>query len=322
LAACGGGSDDGPNSGANPGGPIYENPGPGTGSGSIENLTTENAGLVAFAALTNVKSYAMSLQLQGATQLLLAGFTLALADLNGQGYTQTDPCDTSGSTTWTFTDADNDQNLSQNDSWVFMQDQCVKNGDVSNGSWTINFLQFDSDNSTPADSDALEFITDLTGTSFGDAYTFRGTYAWISDTPDGIVKTQTISSDSIVTTLNYQSDSTLSDFFYSSINDDSSQAETIEFRALISDAVLANYQVTTQMPLTGINLPLLGGSEMYYEGEFTVVLEQGSVNLVALSATDVRISVDLDGDGDIDQAFDSTWNALTQAYLQFVGFGI
>ena len=263
----------------------------------------------------------MALQLQGATQLLLAGFTLVLADLNGQGYTQTESCDTSGSTTWTFTDNDGDEGLSQNDSWVFMHDQCVENSDVTNGSWTINFVEFDPDTTTPADYDVLEFITDLTGTSFGDPYTFRGTYTWDSSTPVGIVKTNIISSDSIVTTLNGESDSTLSDFYFSTVKDDSTQAETIEFSASISDAVLANYQVSSQAPLTGIDLPMLGGSEMYYEGEFTVVLEQGSVNLIALSATDVRINVDLDGDGVVDETFDSTWEALTQEYLQLIGFG-
>jgi hypothetical protein len=75
------------------------------------------------------------------------------------------------------------------------------------------------------------------------------------------------------------------------------------------------------MPLIGINLPLIGGAEMYYEGEFTVSLDQGSVNLIALSATNVLINVDLDGDNVIDQTFDTTWDALTQEYLQFIGFG-
>lgn len=85
--------------------------------------------------------------------------------------------------------------------------------------------------------------------------------------------------------------------------------------------MIANHQVTTKMPLTGVNIPFLGGSEMYYEDEFTVLLDQGSVNLVALSSTDVRLSVDLAGDNIIDQTFDTTWNDLTVAYLEFLGFG-
>lgn len=76
-----------------------------------------------------------------------------------------------------------------------------------------------------------------------------------------------------MTKLNGVSDTTLNDFYFSTVKDDFSLAETIKFSTAISDAVLANYQVTYLIPLRGIDLPQLGGMEMYYEGEFTDVLE-------------------------------------------------
>ena len=48
-----------------------------------------------------------------------------------------------------------------------------------------------------------------------------------------------------------------------------------------------------------------------FSGELSVVAADGSaVHLVAVSALDARLDLDLDGDGSIDESIDTTWQAL------------
>ncbi len=321
FTACGGGDGGAPNPGGDGSGGPSGTPGPGSTT-EIGSLTLDNAGLIAFVAMINAKNYAMNLQLQGGLQLLLAGFALTDAKLEGLGNSDTQSCTNGGSKTWTFTDADGDTFLSTGDTWAFEQTNCSEEADgIANGSWVINFVDFNPDRTPLASYDEFEFVTDLSGTSFSDPYTFRGTYNMISATPDDIVTTQIISSDSIVTTLYGGTDSTLSNFYVSTIRNKSTLAETLEFRGKISDEMIASYKLETKTPLTGIDVSMIGGIEMYYEGEFTVTLDTGSVNLFVLSATDVRIGVDLDGDGFTDETFDTTWNDLTLQYFDLIGLG-
>lgn len=320
LTACGGGGGGDPQGGGGPGagggggGGVIETP-------SITSLTNENAGLVAFTAMTNAKAYNTSLQLQGALELLHAGFALADAKLRGLGNSYTEVCDSAGAKTWTFSDNDGDTQLSTGDIWNFTQTNCSDTtDDIADGSWTINFVAFNPEPPPVGSHAEFNFETDLSGTSFGSDYTFSGTYYMLTDTPDDIIGTQIISSDSMVTTLNGGADSQLTNFYFSTVRNDATQGETIEFRGTFSDEMMSFYELSTQTPLTGTNIPLLGGSEMYYEGEFTVSLQTGGVNLSVLSTTDVRINVDLDGNGVYETTYDTTWNDLTTQYLRFIGF--
>lgn len=318
FAACGGGSDSGSAPGGTSGGPSGS-PGSGTTT-DVSRVTTENAGLIAFVAMSNTKNYATALQTQGGVELLLAGFTLVDANLRGLGNSDTRSCDTGGSKTWAFTDNDGDTKLSTGDSWSFEQMDCYEADTYADGNWIINFVDLNPNRSAVARHDEVEFVTDLAGSSFGSDYTFRGTYHMAISTPDDIVSTQVISSDNIVTASNGEPDSTLKNFLVSTIRDDSSMAETLEFHGDITDTVLGHYQVETQAALTGVDIPLLGGDQMYYTGEYTVTLDTGKVKLFVLSTTDVRISVDLEGDGLYETSYDTSWNDLTLQYLRFIGF--
>ena len=319
FAACGGGGGDPAPAGGGGGGPIGT-PGGGGTTTDLSSLTNDNAGLIAFVAMSNTKSYATALQTQGGTELLLAGFTLVDAQLKGLGNSGTRACDKEGMKTWAFTDNDGDTYLSTGDTWSFDQINCTDTDTYADGTWVINFIEHNPDNSVIARHDEMEFITDLYGTSFGSDYTFRGTYNLSITTPDNVVSTIVVSSDNIITATNGEPDSTLKNFMVSMVKDDASLAETLEFKGDISDASLGHYIVATQAPLNGVDIPLLGGDQMYFAGEFTVTLDTGKVKLFVLDASNVRISVDIEGDGLYETSFDTTWSDLTVKYMSFIGF--
>ncbi len=311
TAACGGG-------GGGDGGNGPSGPGAG-GPAQIGALTSANADLVLFTALTNVRGIYSSLQLQGGVSLLTAATRLDLAKINNEGVSGSDPCSLGGATDWMFTDADADNQFSTGDTWTFDHKQCVKMDTTQDGTESINFVKFDPAIVPPAEDSDIQFVLDLTGTLFGTAYTYQGSFSLVTFTNDGITTQQTISSPAMTGTLLSTGMVTLQNFMVSVTANSATKDETLTMSADITDPVLGTYKVTTGAPLQGNNIPLLGGADMYAKGSFTIMKDGNQARLTAIDSQNVTIEIDVDGMPGYEQSIDTTWQALVTTYLNFMG---
>lgn len=217
---------------------------------------------------------------------------------------------TSGSISVSWDDVDNDNEFSSGDSFSMTFSNCVEMGATINGSLAMS-----------------SFI--ITGNpdvdiawNMGAAFTF--TALTMNDGVDSVrvdggmnFSIATLNSDDFEVDINGTSlayleggyTTTLSDYSFSYAEELSSGLYSMEYAGIVNIGSLSGrVSFTTTVPFTGSNIledwPTAGTLMISGANASTSSLE-------ALGGDTVRLSIDANGDGGVDQTIDTTWTALT-----------
>lgn len=310
LSACGGGGGGGGNGGF------------GGGAPALADITLQNApavaGTVAQQALANgvfdgVSNNALPFAGSGpgpATAGALVGMSSASSGMLA-AQTAIEPCDVAGTIDVNATVA-NPQTLTAGDEFSFQYADCDNGtgvvvdgglgitvtafeGDVLSGVYLLGMridlsaFRIDSGNDTAGASGAIEFEID---TRMAPITVVTLTASSLSTTVNGV--TETVTGLSITTTRS---------------EGVSPAAVTVEtsFR-LSSPALAGDVVVTTPVPLQSF------GTGYPYAGEIEIRgADNASIRLIALDANMVRLEIDANGDGAVDEVRDMTWEELLAA---------
>ena len=140
-----------------------------------------------------------------------------------------------------------------------------------------------------------------------DAVTSDGVVTATIDTTNALSLFTGISGQSMMLDSNLSSEHLTE--FASSLNVDASQQIPTYMRSSSGtlDSTQLSGVVRYSTPVTFQGL----GSEFPNVGEFLVQGAASSLRLIAVSSTDVRIDIDSDGDGNVDEMIETTWAELT-----------
>jgi hypothetical protein len=149
--------------------------------------------------------------------------------------------------------------------------------------------------------DALQIIAGQ------DAVTSDGAVTATIDTTNALSLFTGISGQSMMLDSNLSSEHLTE--FASSLNVDASQQIPTYMRSssgtLDSTQLAGVVRYSTPVTFQGL------GSDFPNVGEFLVQGAASSLRLIAVSSTDVRIDIDSDGDGNVDEMIETTWAELT-----------
>lgn len=201
---------------------------------------------------------------------------------------------------------------SLNDRFVFEFMNCDDGtGAVLNGGMAITITALTGD---PATGEflvgmAIEFFA-FSVTEDGETTGANGTVSFEVDSTNPPVTTITVSADTFVATSS-GSEEVLTGFTIEVAEDTSMfpVAITVETSFMISSPRIGGkVTVTTSLALqsTGAEYPFIG--ELRIEGA-----DQAVIVLIALDANTVRLEIDIDGDGAIDETVDMSWDELLAA---------
>ena len=313
LTACGGGGGGGGGNGAFGGG------GGGGGGASLAPITTQNAPEVAGAVVQQALSNGV---LDGVADTPVpvgaagAGMANTLIGIGGDrtiagalaASVVIEPCAVSGTVDIDGTVA-NPQTLTPGDEFAFDYMDCDNGtGAVVNGGLTIAITAFDGD----PQSGLFRLGMRLTLSSFqvtagADTSGASGTIDFEIDTRTPPNTVLTLSASSLTTTTNGVAE-TVTDLSITTTTTEgvTPTAVTVEtsFR-LSSPALNGDVIVSTVATLQSFD------DGYPYNGEIEISgANNASIRIIALDETSVRLEVDSNGDGSVDDVIDTTWAAL------------
>jgi hypothetical protein len=316
IAACGGGSDDG--GGLTGGVPPAE---PAT-------ITAENAPLIAgtvaevatgegiFTSLFTPAIPIGSIGTDAAVAPVMKPvLSAAMKTANpSQLYATSagrEPCGVSGTVDVTVNFSDPEQ-PSVNDSFAFQFTDCDDGTGVTlNGSMTITISAIDGDmaSGNMLLGMRIEFSA-FAVTEGGETTSANGTISIDIDTTNPTVTTITVATSTLVTT-SAGTEEVLTNFTVE-ITEDTSMfpaAVTVETSFTFSSPRIGgSVTVATSLSLQSM------GSDYPFVGELTITGAGNAVIvMIALDANTVRLQIDIDGDGAVDETVDMTWDELMAA---------
>ncbi|RMH13304.1 MAG: hypothetical protein D6698_14180, partial [Gammaproteobacteria bacterium] len=279
------------------------------GAGTSVTSTGNNVNGIVTAVQTSTTA---SRKQESAAQAILGMIKMAPKRL---GTSQTAPgvvvsrssnCTDGGTISGSFNDADNNGSLSTGDTLSITARNCNEAGTIMNGSISVSQV-------TTSAPTTIPFVTAFTfragnfsvrDAATGDILTMNGTMS-LKETNPGIVITLQIDAPSL--NVNDNGDAILLENFTATFTDDiSSGAYTVKLSGKISSTALGG-SVTID-----INPALEGtGNNDPFAGEALITGANGaSIRIIALDAVNVRMQIDLDGDGVVDETRDVTWAQL------------
>lgn len=309
FAACGGGGGGGGGNGGGGGG----------GGAALAPITTQNAPTVASAvvqqALSNgiLSGVADTAVPFGAAAPSAANALIGMSDNSvSRGVLAAaviEPCDVSGTVDINSTVA-NPQTLTPGDEFSFVYVDCDDgSGTVVNGGLTISITAFEGD----ALGGLFRLGMRLTLAAFeltagAETSGASGTIDFEIDTTTPPTTVSTLSTSTLTTTTNGVAE-TVSNLSITTTTTAgvTPPAVTVEtsFR-LSSPSLDGDVIVSTLTTLQSF------GDDYPYTGEIEIVgANNASIRIIALDATMVRLEVDSNGDGTVDDVIDTTWDALT-----------
>jgi len=249
--------------------------------------------------------------------------------------TDTLSCDDSGTNDIIWADNDDDEDLSVGDTFTITAHNCVEDGETTNGQISFSLLGDESNLS-------MTFVfTNFTTVDFEGTSTFDGDLSMsIQENEANSFESVSISSN----VLNFSDPESAGTFSNFSLT--VTTTGTLESLLMTADALtfveegvtetLSNFSLTftedsntllSTMALNGtFNDPELGGvvsidtpqpfeelasNDFPYAGIMKIIAsDNSSVTLTVLDAVNVRLDVDEDGDGAIDETSDMTWTSL------------
>jgi hypothetical protein len=214
-------------------------------------------------------------------------------------------CD-SGTINVSFNDADNDLALSTGDTVSMTANNCVFGGVSMNGSISMTNVVVSGDEFSPPYS--LQFSLQTNGFSVSagvETVSMRGAGTIAESSSDGISVTSTFSGAGIEITAAGET-LTLTDYQITETENLATGAYSFSINATISSTSLGgSVRVTTDIVFSGVD-PFDPDA-----GQLTCVGENNSsVTLVVIDSVNVRLDVDVDGDGIVDDSSTEAWAAL------------
>ena len=312
LSGCGGGGGGGSSPNTPPG-----------GTGNLATITTQNAptiaGVVTNAALDDGIIGALAAQ-QIPTAAASSGAALVLSKISGaaspvlflEAGLETVPCDVSGTVDINVTVAD-PLMLNPGDEFRLEFTAC-DNGDgaVTNGAIVMTVASFEGDLTSGQVRIGLTLaVTAFQVTEDGETTSATGTVTFEIDTTMPPLTTITLTVSTLTTTTAGTTE-TLTNFSVTVSEDDSvfPTAVTVESSGRISSPRIDGDVIVS----TRIALRRTGNEEFPFAGELEIVAaNDATIVVIALDAGNVRLEIDIDGDGAVDETVDTTWQALTAA---------
>ena len=216
---------------------------------------------------------------------------------------------TSGSVSVSWDDADNDSEFSSGDGFTMTFNNCVELGVITNGSLAISSFSItgDPDVDIAWDMAAVFTFTALTLDDGVDSARVDGAMNFSVATLDSDDFTGAING----TSLAYRAGgytNTLRSFSYSFTEELSSGLYSLNYDGTLDmGSLTGRVTFATTTPFTGSNLvedwPTAGTLLITGASASTVTLD-------ALGGDTIRLSVDANGDGGVDQTINTTWTAL------------
>ena len=216
-------------------------------------------------------------------------------------------CD-SGTITVTVNDADNNGELSPGDTVDATFNQCVEGNESLNGSASIRDISVTGDavNQVAPWSIAATYVfNNVVFTQAGETSSINGSFSITVGMPDDTLFNTSISANSI-TVVDSGFTETLSNFSATASLDTSTSAYSTDTSGTFSsDRFAGSVTFDTTQTFHGV------GEDFPSEGELLIIgANNSSVRLTAIDSVNVRLVVDEDGDGAVDETIDTTWQEL------------
>lgn len=255
--------------------------------GVVADVPTGSFGLATFAAD----------KLRSLTDLDSASPTPAV----GVVVQETQPCAVSGSVTVGFDDADNSGTLTSGDGFTFAFSNCVEADVTMNGTMTIANIVLGA-----TEFQASIAFASFTAASGSDLVTASGGFAMQLAQPGASQTSLSVSGSAFTVGVNGET-STLSAFSSSAVIDDAALTYSISFDGGVADSAAGvSVTATTLSPFFGND-----ADDHPYSGSMLVTGSNSShARLDVLSATDVLIQVDADGNNVYETSIPMTWAEL------------
>jgi hypothetical protein len=214
-------------------------------------------------------------------------------------------CD-SGTVSGSFNDADNDLTLSTGDTINMTANNCTFGDVIMNGSLSISHVVVSGDEFAPPYS--IQFTlqaTNFSVSSGGEVVVLNGGGTIGESTNDDISFTSTFSGKGIELAAGGDS-LILTDYNIQETENQATGEYSISINGTISSSNLGgSVTVTTDITLTGV------GAFDADVGQITCVgAGNTSVTLIAVDSLNVRLEVDENGDGTVDQTLSAAWSDL------------
>jgi hypothetical protein len=216
---------------------------------------------------------------------------------------QTTPC-TDGGRVTVSGDVATQVTLTPNDTIVFDFALCREGEATVNGRVSMQFASFSGDPSSDTFSLDIDLqVSDFEATVAGKAATLNGPASLVIDvTPDTVTTTVTSTSISVA---HAGSTSTFSNYSSITMVTSGSVARVVN-GTLTSSGFDGSVTFDTTKALQGANRLATDVGQVIITGA-----NGGTIKVVVLDATSVRLDVDTNGDGTADATFDVTWAELT-----------
>jgi len=216
-------------------------------------------------------------------------------------------CDSGGTISGSFNDADNDLTLSTGDSVSMTANNCNFGGATMNGSISLSNVSVTGDENSPPYS--LQFRLQATSFSVsvgGETVVMNGDGIISESSNDGVNITSSISGNGIEMAAGGKS-LTLTDYNIQETEDQATSAHSISINATISSSSLGGSVIVTT------DVALSGGVGVYnaYSGQITCVgAGNTSVTVIVVDSVNVQLDVDQNGDGITDETLSAAWADL------------
>jgi hypothetical protein len=218
----------------------------------------------------------------------------------------TTPCAVGGTTTVSGNLA-NEVTLTVGDTLTVSFAACDDGTTVIDGTFSMKITSLSGD--LTSGSFALGVAVTLTSfeiTENGETVTANGGISFLTDARQSPTVTTTVTTDSL-TVSGGGATNTLADFSLTEVLDSVTSDYSLATQGtLTSTAFSGSVTFTTQVNLQGT------GADHAVSGELLITGANGAtIHIIVLDATNVRLELDLDGNGTVDQTLDATWDELT-----------
>ena len=180
-------------------------------------------------------------------------------------------------------------------------------GYVISGTLTITIQAFTGDLFVPPYSLTASFgLSNLSLTQAGETLTLNGTATLTESTQDDIFFTSSLSGASLSFTESTGDAGTLTNFISNGTDDFNTLEYTVD-----SSGTLATVDLTGSVQYDTITIFRGSGDNYPFEGVLVVFgADNSTETITAVDAINITIDLDENGDGVIDETFNTTWDAL------------
>jgi hypothetical protein len=255
---------------------------------------------------------------QQIAMLASLGYSTGLNSVSAAVISKTVACDTppAGGTPGTLAisvnDADNSATLTTGDTLSATFSNCYSSGQTISGAFSLSALTINGSPGQAATAWNASATFSFKNLKIADAsgnYTVNGAFSFSGKTTDGVTITVSVNGTSLTVEKASGATLTLSNFKFTSTNDDNTLAYSEYGSGQVNDSALSgyvNFQIPTTTPFTGTDGQYPGSGSMIVTGA-----NNSNVKVTAVDSTTVQLQVDTDGDGVVDYTITEPWSSLS-----------